>query len=123
MKESEKIKLEQEKLIRSLNNEIDILKNGINLNDPQTLEQLADTYNKLKESLLKSSTYSDNSNKNNNNFQNIKRKKKKLKKIKIKLKLKRKKEKNLMRLKKTIKKKPKKKRKKKLLLKLLGLKV
>ena len=56
--------------------EINILKNGINLNDPQTLEQLADTYNKLKESLLKSSTYSDNSNKINNNFQNIKKKKK-----------------------------------------------
>jgi hypothetical protein len=55
LKDSEKIKKEQEKLINSLTKEINILKGGINLNDSETLNQLANTYLALKESLLKTS--------------------------------------------------------------------
>ena len=49
LKDSEKIRQEQEKLINSLTKEINILKGGINLNDPETLNNLANTYLALKE--------------------------------------------------------------------------
>ena len=58
LKDSEKIRHEQEKLIQSLTKEIKILKGGINLNDTETLNQLADTYLALKESLMKTSELS-----------------------------------------------------------------
>ena len=68
LKESDNIRMEQEKLIRSLQKEIDILKGGLNLNDPEALNYLAETYQAMKESLLKSSQNSQimkNKNKKN----------------------------------------------------------
>ena len=63
LKESDNIRTEQEKLIRSLQKEIQILKGGLNLNDPEALNYLAETYQAMKESLLKSSQQSQNNNK------------------------------------------------------------
>ena len=60
LKESDIIRIEQEKLIRSLQKEIDILNGGLNLNDPESLNYLAATYQAMKESLLKSSQQSQN---------------------------------------------------------------
>ena len=57
--------MEQEKLIRSLKKEIEILKGGLNLNDPEALNYLAETYQAMKESLLKSSQQSQNNKKKN----------------------------------------------------------
>ena len=45
-------------MIRSLQKEIDILKGGLNLNDPEALNYLAETYQAMKESLLKTSQQS-----------------------------------------------------------------
>jgi len=58
-------KMKQEKLIRSLNKEIEILKGGPNLNDPEALNYLAETYQAMKESLLKASQQSQNNRKRN----------------------------------------------------------
>ena len=68
LKDSEKIRQEQEKLINSL-------KGGINLNDPETLNNLANTYLALKESLMKTSGLSQSEQKSNHN--KIKKKKSK----------------------------------------------
>ena len=75
LKESDNIRLEQEKLIRSLQKEIDILKGGLNLNDPETLNYLAQTYQAMKESLLKTSQ--QNYNTQNNPKKKIKKNNKK----------------------------------------------
>ena len=64
LKESDNIRKEQEKLIRSLQREIDILKGGLNLNDPETLSYLAQTYQAMKESLLKTSQQNINTQNN-----------------------------------------------------------
>ena len=55
LKDSEKIKKEQEKLINSLTKEINMLKGGVNLNDSENINQITNTYLALKESLMKSS--------------------------------------------------------------------
>ena len=80
LKDSEKIRQEQEKLINSLTKEINIFKGGINLNDPETLNNLANTYLALKESLMKTSGLSQSEQKSNHN----KNKKKKSKNKNIK---------------------------------------
>ena len=73
LKESNNIRIEQEKLIRSLQKEIDILKGGLNLNDPQALNYLAETYQAMKESLLKASQQSQNNKKKSRKKQIIKK--------------------------------------------------
>ena len=76
LKDSEKIRHEQEKLIKSLTKEINILKGGINLDDPETLNNLANTYLALKESLMKTSGLSQSEHNNHKKKRNKSKNKK-----------------------------------------------
>ena len=54
LRDAENIRNEQEKLIRSLQKEIQILNTGLNLDNLDALKFLEETYQGMKESLLKS---------------------------------------------------------------------
>ena len=64
LRDAENIRTEQEKLIRSLQKEIDILNKGLNLNNLDALKFLEETYQGMKESLLRSTNEQRNDKKN-----------------------------------------------------------